>query len=846
MNFRRSFQVLARKTPEALRRFVKSIFLPGSFIRWLYPGPETRVPPLEDRLWDGLSDYAVGELEALKASWSATPREAASAAWSLACWFAAERNYTRARDNAVFTRIADPYTRWNVRGALLEAECLDKLNNRKAARELLTEVAERFPEDPDLCFAMANTFAPVAATSNPGDDDKRLFWINRIYEQARLSPLAKADAGRALAIDNLAGSTPRDAAIDQPKVTIIVPVYNGAATLPYALRSVLAQTWRNLEVIVVDDGSTDDTLAVANACAKVDVRVRVLCQPHNQGVYVARNHGLATATGEFVTTHDADDWSHPQRVELQVQALISEPLIVANATHWVRATSTLLFERRSRTGQFSYFNSSSIMFRREPVLKRLGYWDSVRFAGDTELWHRMRAAFGDQSTAELVKPLAFGRSDAASLTQATLTRYSGKKIGARKAYEHGYTHWHTRAVRSGNFRVAFPLNERPFAVPRRMLPNGSERSHYDVVIISDFRHLGGTTKSNVQEMIAQTKAGLKTAIVQIDRHDYPVDRPIHETVQELADRGDVDIVVYGDTISATLAIIRFPAIFGELNALLPKIDAKHLKVVVNQPPRRVVDEEPFYCVGRCRTNIEKYLGKSGDWVPIGPAVRRAFENDGLVHFLSDDYWFNIIDVDKWRVPRSKWVDRIPVIGRHGRDNFEKWPTDKKAILEAYPSSPSMRVRILGGANTPRKTLGKIPHRWEVLPFNAITPERFLSEIDFFVFFPHEGRIEAFGRTIMEAMASGCLVILPPVFEELFGKAACYCRPSDARAMVMRYYADRPAYERKIQVAEEFVRTHFGLEQHLGRIRNLVYRNVGRGGGSEDDGARAASMSGGDE
>jgi len=829
MNVRRSLQVLARKTPGPLRRSVKYLFLPGVFIRWLYAGSNQRALPMEDRLWGGFSLYAVKELEALKVGWRTSRPSVARAAWALACWYAAERDYAAAFKNVVLMRLADPSSKRNVRRVLLEAECLDRLNEREMARELLSDLLEYFPEDQNLCLAMANTYAPFAGTTNPGDDEIRLSWINRIYEGTGLISIAKADPERALALDNLTGAAPGLTAPsgDQPKVTVIMPVYNGAATLPYALRSVLSQTWQNLEVIVVDDCSPDNSVRAAEDCAKGDRRVRVLRHQQNHGVYVARNRGLTVATGEFVTTHDADDWSHPQRIELQVKSLLSAPELVANVSHWVRTTPSLVFERRMPASQFTYFNSSSIMFRREPVVKRLGHWDSVRFAGDTEFWHRLRAAYGKNATGELVQSLAFGRSDTTSLTQMEHTRYSGKKFGARRAYEQAYTTWHDRAAQSGNFRVPFPLENRPFAAPRQMLPNGSGRSHYDVVLISDFRHLGGTTASNVQELLAQKQAGLSTAIVQVDRHDFPVDRPIHTAVQELADQGAVDIVVYGDKISAKVAIIRFPAIFGELNSFLPDVEAQQLKVVVNQPPRRVVGEEPFYCVERCRAHIEQYLGKPGDWVPIGPAVRHAFQADGIEHLLSDDYWFNIIDVEDWKAPRSKWADTVPVIGRHGRDNYEKWPTDGDAILAAYPSSASMRVRILGGANIPKKTLGKLPRRWEVLPFNEISPQEFLSGIDFFVFFPHEGRIEAFGRTIMEAMASGCLVIVPPVFEELFGDAASYCQPQEVRATVKRYYADRPAYERKIRIAEEFVRTNFGVEHHISRIGALLQRGADR-------------------
>ncbi len=100
-----------------------------------------------------------------------------------------------------------------------------------------------------------------------------------------------------------------------PKVSAIVPAYNVAAYLPRALDSALAQTLADLEVIVVDDGSTDETAAIAAAYAARDGRVRVLRNDGNQGVSASRNRALAAAQGEWVALLDADDAWLPERLE---------------------------------------------------------------------------------------------------------------------------------------------------------------------------------------------------------------------------------------------------------------------------------------------------------------------------------------------------------------------------------------------------------------------------------------------------------------------------------------------------------------------------------------------------
>lgn len=120
-------------------------------------------------------------------------------------------------------------------------------------------------------------------------------------------------------------------ALGHPTISVIVPVYNGAATIASTLRSVFAQTWLDFELIVVDDGSIDDTVAVVDAftggggsLAKQNRRLRLVSQT-NQGQAIARNRGIAESRGEFVAFLDADDWWLPQKLEWQLAALRADP-----------------------------------------------------------------------------------------------------------------------------------------------------------------------------------------------------------------------------------------------------------------------------------------------------------------------------------------------------------------------------------------------------------------------------------------------------------------------------------------------------------------------------------------
>ena len=108
-----------------------------------------------------------------------------------------------------------------------------------------------------------------------------------------------------------------------PLVTIITPTYNRAAFLPQAIDGVLAQTYRNFELIVVDDGSTDSTQEMMEGYAE-DPRVRYFYQP-NQGQSVARNWGLEEARGEYICFLDSDNAWFPDKLEKSLNAFRENP-----------------------------------------------------------------------------------------------------------------------------------------------------------------------------------------------------------------------------------------------------------------------------------------------------------------------------------------------------------------------------------------------------------------------------------------------------------------------------------------------------------------------------------------
>ena len=119
-------------------------------------------------------------------------------------------------------------------------------------------------------------------------------------------------------------------------VSVIIPAYNDAATVERTISSALNQTYSNLEVLVVDDGSTDETALLVQRMADADPRVRLL-QKANGGLVSARNHGIAHAAGEFIAPIDADDLWHAEKIKKQVAVMRDRGHQVGLVYCWSRA-----------------------------------------------------------------------------------------------------------------------------------------------------------------------------------------------------------------------------------------------------------------------------------------------------------------------------------------------------------------------------------------------------------------------------------------------------------------------------------------------------------------------------
>ena len=133
-----------------------------------------------------------------------------------------------------------------------------------------------------------------------------------------------------------------------------------------------------------------------------------------------------------------------------------------------------------------------------------------------------------------------------------------------------------------------------------------------------------------------------------------------------------------------------------------------------------------------------------------------------------------------------------LIPSDSRASAQKWPQQPDRDL-IYPPDGRWDIRVLGWDPVVTKILGAPPPTWSVHRFGSVSPRDFLADLDFFVYFHHPRWVEAFGRTILEALASGAVAVLPRHFEQVFGQAAVYAEPHEVRATVQRLSADPAAY-----------------------------------------------------
>jgi glycosyltransferase involved in cell wall biosynthesis len=186
-----------------------------------------------------------------------------------------------------------------------------------------------------------------------------------------------------------------------PKVSVIIPAFNHAAFLPAVVDSVLAQTFQDFEIIIVDDGSSDDTRAV---CARFPAgRVRYIYQ-ENKGSSGARNTGIRLASGDYIAFLDADDWFLPEKLSLQTRVLDEHPDVGLVAGGWMTVNAAGEVVQLDCPWLAYPTLDARLLLREDPLvvhsilvrrtwLEQVGLFnEALKFVEDWDVWLRLALA----------------------------------------------------------------------------------------------------------------------------------------------------------------------------------------------------------------------------------------------------------------------------------------------------------------------------------------------------------------------------------------------------------------------------------------------------------------------
>ncbi|MEC5425933.1 glycosyltransferase family A protein [Virgibacillus sp. C22-A2] len=584
----------------------------------------------------GFSEKALFDLEAIYKETGDRYLRAA-VAWELALWYSTKYTADGARQAKIYflAAISEEKNTEQLRKAAIQlAECHEILGELCEGKKIIYD-ALTTQKHPDLYLAAANL------EENPAD---RIKWINKALEVYEIQPIYIPSTNGELVYDNLSTDPLSRKTANGPKVSVIIPAYNSETGIRTAIESILTQTWKNIELLVVDDCSKDKTAEVIKEYTKKDPRVKLFQTPANSGPYAARNIALNEASGEFVTINDADDWSHAEKIETQVTHLIANQNIIANTSEHARLTEAFKLYRRGSVGKYIFSNMSSLMFRREPVLREVGYWDNVRFAADSEYKRRMAKIFGEENVVDLkTGPLSFPRQAEGSLTGSSAFGYNGHLKGVRREYAEAHRYYHKKAA---NLYYPFQQEKRPYPVPEPMWPKREKKHHgkrlFDVVIVADFRLAGKAHQLVLEEIKIHHKLGMRTGLVQMACYDNKVEKEINPEIRDLLNGDSVQLLVYGERIMCNLLIVRQASVLQEKQEYIPEVESKVNWVVIDSCPNSLSRR---YNLRQWAYQLAEYFGSRGKWYPQDAQTREKVMRSNAKEVksikLAGDNWIDI-------------------------------------------------------------------------------------------------------------------------------------------------------------------------------------------------------------
>ncbi len=242
--------------------------------------------------------------------------------------------------------------------------------------------------------------------------------LNYYFKKNNLAEISKIDSSKPLYIDNIrpcdSELPPRHVDLCDKLVSIIITSYNDVDFIHSSVMSIIGQSYKNIEIIIIDDNSNDGTFEVLLDIKKKYDYIKLIKMTKNHGTYVAKNIGLKNSKGDYITFQDSDDWSHPNRLSEHLHEHNDKNSSVSISS-LVRITSSGMIVSR---GDYLIDRMChiSMMFNRS-VIDTNGYFMTSRIGNDSEFLARI-IINTDTTYIRIKKVLMFCSSRPGSLTTA--------------------------------------------------------------------------------------------------------------------------------------------------------------------------------------------------------------------------------------------------------------------------------------------------------------------------------------------------------------------------------------------------------------------------------------------
>ncbi|WP_430868442.1 glycosyltransferase family 2 protein [Demequina aurantiaca] len=641
----------------------------------------------------------------------------------------------------------------------------------------------------------------VLASSAGRESGQWLRELNaRIFEPSGLSPVRLRPIGRTL-FDRVEGSSTPTIS-DGPLVSVVMTTFQRDEEILNSVRSILAQSWSNLELLIVDDASGPEFEPLLATLEGLDPRVRVIRQRENRGAYVGRNTALAQAQGEYVTFQDDDDWSHPQRIERQLAPLIDDLLVHSTLSLCLRTSEELRF--RNSAAPASTTNSSSIMFRARD-LSVLGGFDTVRKAGDTEFILRLKSSLpGHQVVVE--ETLAFVR-----LTQGSLSRTDfgpGRSHPTRQEYWESSAWWHSRISLGAHPFLEALDGRRSFPAPRRFIDASqleNARSDYEIVIAGDFGSIAPWLSRTWELLQLAINTNTTVGIIHLSDPAGQSGRltRIAPEVRQLVNDGVVDRILPNDDVRIRSLVVADASVLEVQDPERWSALCSRVTLVADSQPA----ESGFSSLWSIRdvsANLASMFGATGcKWFALSEDIRstlRAFGAECSERLLPFS-----VDPTAMAVAKRQ-PGQTPTIGRCTPPDRDGWPQSSDGFEKAYPADGTVDVRLYGDDRALNYASHPLPDRWLVLPSHASHFAAFIQQLDFYVYFAEGPPSRSEFRAMLVALAAGRVVLVDSRFASQFGDAVVSCTSDSVVAVIKQLHHDESEYERQVRRGRQLLRS----------------------------------------